>query len=52
MGAATKALWYSEGVGDLPKFREDSGTADLDRHIDLFDFLEYAFGFQVRAYGG
>jgi len=49
VGGATRALWYNDA--ELPKFPEDSGIGDLDRHLDLFDFLEYAFGFQVRMFG-
>ena len=47
---ATRALWYSvESSPDLPAFPEDSGISDLDRHPDIFDVLQYAFGFQVRS---
>jgi hypothetical protein len=45
---ATRALWFSnESSPDLPAFPDDFGNDDLDRHADIFDVLQYAFGFQV-----
>ena len=50
MVGATRAVWYSsESTENIPAFPDDAGIDDLDRHADIFDVLQYAFGFQVRS---
>ncbi|KAG0624695.1 hypothetical protein M758_3G268300 [Ceratodon purpureus] len=45
---ATRAVWYSsESTENIPAFPDDAGIDDLDRHADIFDVLQYAFGFQA-----
>jgi hypothetical protein len=43
---ATRILEYTR---DLPRFPSDH-VLPADRVLDIFDFLYYAFGFQVKFY--
>lgn len=43
MIGATEAIKYTT---DMPRFRADY-VVPTDRNLDIFDFLHFAFGFQV-----
>jgi callose synthase len=44
--AATRAIAYNTNTSELPLFPDDYNFPE-DRAVDILDFLQYAFGFQV-----
>lgn len=47
MVGAKRALEYNSSTSELPSFPEENFERPSDRALDIFDFLQYAFGFQV-----
>nr|XP_024357146.1 callose synthase 9-like isoform X3 [Physcomitrium patens] len=44
---AKRALEYNSSSATLPAFPEENFERPSDRPLDIFDFLQYVFGFQV-----
>lgn len=49
MAGATRSLEYN--IPERPEFPEDFVPPE-ERHLDIFDFLQYVFGFQVCFFLG
>ncbi|XP_024386368.1 callose synthase 9 isoform X2 [Physcomitrium patens] len=47
MVGAKRALEYNSSTSELPSFPEENFERPSDRALDIFDFLQYAFGFQT-----